>query len=86
MKGVFYKTVGNGLLTWEELSELLLDIEIAVNNRPLNYMEKEVEPPTLAPNSMLFILQTCLPGLKAHHKEDIDLGKCTKFLKSTKDS
>ena len=27
MKAVFYKTVGSGMLTWEELSEVLLDVE-----------------------------------------------------------
>jgi hypothetical protein len=43
MKGIFYKTVGGGLLTWDELSEVLLNIEIAMNNRPLNYMEEDVQ-------------------------------------------
>lgn len=85
MKGIFYKTVGSGLLTWEELSEILLDIEIAMNNRPLNYMEEDVELPTLTPNSMLFTSPTYLPELKAHHEEHIDLRKRAKFLRNTKD-
>ena len=29
-----YKTVGNTVLTWKELSEVVLDIAIALNNRP----------------------------------------------------
>ena len=33
IKGMFYKTVGGGLLTWDKLSEVLLDIEIAINNQ-----------------------------------------------------
>ena len=74
-KGVFYKTVGNGLLTWEELSELLLNIEIAMNNRPLNYTEEDVELPILTPNSMLFTPPTYLPELQAHHEEDLDRTK-----------
>ena len=85
MKGVFYNTVGNGLLTCEELSELLLDIEIAMNNRHLNYMEEDVELPTFTPNSMLFTPTTYLPELNAHYEEDLDLRKRTKFLKRTKD-
>ena len=37
MKATFYKTVGQGLLTWEELTEVLLDIEVTLNNHPLSY-------------------------------------------------
>ena len=36
MKAAFYKTVGQGLLTWQELTEVLLDIEVTLNNRPLS--------------------------------------------------
>ena len=36
MKAAFYKTVGGGLLAWDELSEVLLDVEVTINNRPLS--------------------------------------------------
>ena len=85
MKGIFYKTVGSGLLTWDELTEVLLDVEIAMNNRPLNYMEEDVQLPTLTPNSMLFITPNYLPELKAYHEEDLSLRKRSKFLKRTKE-
>ena len=54
MKAAFYKTVGQGLLTWEELTEVLLDIEVTLNNRPLSYLEEDVQLPTLMQNSFLF--------------------------------
>ena len=50
-----------------------------MNNRPLNYVEEDVELPTLTPNSMLFTPRTYLPELKAHY-EDLDLRKRTKFM------
>ena len=56
MKGIFYKAVGGSLLSWDELSEVLLDIEIAMNNRPLTYMEEDVELPTLTLNSILITM------------------------------
>ena len=34
-KNAFYKTIGNATLRWSELEELVLDVEIALNNRPL---------------------------------------------------
>ena len=41
MKVAFYKTVGQAILTWEELSEVILDEEVALNNRPLTYCTKK---------------------------------------------
>ena len=84
MKAIFYKTVGGGMLTWEELSEVLLDVEIVMNNRPLSYMEEDVQLPTLTPNSMLFLNPNYLPELKPHHQEVASLRKRAKFLKRTK--
>ena len=37
VKGALHKCIGNGLLSWAELQEVLLDIEVALNNRPLSY-------------------------------------------------
>ena len=34
-KAALYKTIGNGTLRWAELEEVVLDVEVALNNRPL---------------------------------------------------
>ena len=47
MKSAFYKTVGQGQLSWDELIEVLLDIEIVLNNRPLSYAEDDIQLPML---------------------------------------
>ncbi|XP_068684193.1 uncharacterized protein [Montipora foliosa] len=54
--------VGQGLLTWEELSEVILDIEVAMNNRPLCYVEDDVQLPTLTPNVFLMLTPVFCPS------------------------
>ena len=85
MKSMFYKTVGQGLLTWEELSEVILDIEVTMNNRPLCYVEEDVQLPTLTPNAFLMLNSNVLPELQPYHIEERDLRKRAKFLMKTKD-
>ena len=38
-----YKVIGGGVLTWTELSEVLLDVETQINRRPLSYVEDDAE-------------------------------------------
>lgn len=86
MKSMFYKTVGQGLLTWEELSEVILDVEVTMNNRPLCYVEEDVQLPTLTPNAFLMLNSNVLPELQPYHIEERDLRKRAKFLMKTKDA
>lgn len=51
LKSSFYKCIGNGLLTWPELCEIVLDVEVALNNRPLSYLEEDIQLPVLTPAS-----------------------------------
>ena len=48
-KRAFYKAIRNNTLSWEELSEVVLDVEVALNNRPLSYIKDDVELPVLTP-------------------------------------
>lgn len=79
-KSAFRKAVGNGTLTWSELSDIILDVEIAINGRPLSYLEDDVEMPILTPSSMLHLQPTQLPGLSPHHLQETDLRKRAKYL------
>lgn len=49
LKGSLYKSIGNGLLLWNELQEVVLDVEVALNNRPLDYVKDDIELPILTP-------------------------------------
>ena len=55
-----------------------------MNNRPLSYMEEDVQLPTLTPNSMLFLNENYLPELKPH-QEDTNMRKRVTFLRHTND-
>jgi hypothetical protein len=79
-KNAFRKSVGNGNLSWTELEEVVLDIEITINNRPLSYVEDDVELPILTPNSILHMNSTYIPELEDHHIPEKDLRKRAKFL------
>jgi hypothetical protein len=86
VKNCLFKSIGNGCLTWEELEDVLLDIEITLNNRPLSYIEDDLQHPILTPNSLMFVSSNVLPEMQSHRVEDGDLRKRAKFLKRCKDA
>ena len=48
-KRAFYKTIKNGLLTFEMLEKVFLYVEVALNNRPLTYLEDDIQLSVLTP-------------------------------------
>ena len=86
VKNALNKTIGCGFLSWEELEEVLLDTEIALNNRPLSYVEDDVALPTLTPNLMMFPNSNILPDLAPHHIDDADLRRRAKHLRKCKNA
>ena len=61
------------------MDEFILDVEVAINNRPLGYLE-DVQLPTLTPNSMMFTQPNLLPEEEVNAVEDPDLRKRAKYL------
>ena len=61
MKNSFYKAVGGGRLTWEELTEVVLDVETQLNRRPLGYVEDDIEMSILKPAVFLYSRSTEIP-------------------------
>ena len=84
VKQAFSKSVRNGTLTWAELQDVLLDVEVALNNRPLSYVE-DLQLPLLTPNMLQFGRPNLLADPEAHHQENPDLRKCTRYLARCKD-
>ena len=66
VKRSLYKTIGNGFLSWKELEEVILDVEVSFNNRPLSYVEDDVQLPVLTPNTLLFGRSNVLPETAPH--------------------
>ena len=86
VKQAFYKTVGNGNLKWNELEEIIIDIETALNSRPLCYVEDDVQLPLLTPNAMLFGQPNLIPERDSAAIEERDLRKRAKYLRKCKDA
>ena len=84
-KNAFYKSISNGMLRFPELEEVVLDVEVALNNRPLSYLEADVQLPVLTPNSLFHINPSHLPELQSHHVPDKDLRKRARYLSKCKD-
>ena len=60
VKTAMRKTIVNAYLTFDELKEVFLDVEIALNGRPLSYVEDDdAQLPVLTLNSML----SCQPQI-----------------------
>ena len=53
MKNSLSKAIGRALLKFEELEDVLLDVESFMNNRPLCYIGGEFEQPVITPNLLL---------------------------------
>ena len=85
VKGALRKSVGRGELSFHELKEILLDVEVALNNRPLSYVEDDVQMPILTPTSFLHPHYNALPEMEPHREENAPLRKGAKYLQKTKD-
>ena len=57
MKRSLSKSIGHSLLTYNELKEVLLDVECFMNERPLIYIGAECEQPVLTPNLLIWDTQ-----------------------------
>lgn len=89
MKSALRKAVGRASLTFDQLKEVLMDVEVQLNNRPLGYMEDDVESLPLTPNVLIHGANISLP------EEDIDdleedevksLSKRAKYIQRCKDA
>ena len=85
VKNSLYKTIGKSTLSWIELEEVLLDIENTLNNRPLMYVEDDVEYPVLTPNVLIMGQNLSLPDQNLERKNK-DLRKRFKYIRKCKEA
>ena len=86
VKTAMNKVIGGGMLTWDELSEVLLDVETQINRRPLSYLEEDLELPILTPSTFLYQRTNQIPEQDTWRIRDRDLPKRAKYLKTCKDN
>ena len=53
VKQCLYKATERAKLTKQELEEIILDTEISLNNRPLMYIDDDIQFPVLTPNILI---------------------------------
>ena len=67
-------------------NKIYSDVEITLNNRPLGYIEDDVELPVLTPNSLLSGQPNILPEMDPSGIEDADLRKRARYLLRRKEA
>ena len=85
MKQCLYKAVGKANLSWQELEEVLFGIKIMLNNRPLNYLEDDVQFLVLTSNTLAFGQRTFKLNEDINRLEG-DLQKRATYVKKCKDN
>ena len=87
VKQSLYKATGYANLNLNELEEILLDIEVNLNNRPLTYLEDDVAFPVLTPNSLIFGQPTTLPEEDCAEDDGYtEMKKRSRYIKKCKES
>ena len=66
VKQCLHKTTGRANLTEKEFEEIVLDIEVTLNNRPLMHVEEDIQMPLLTPNTLQYGQPLLVP------EEDLD--------------
>ena len=66
VKQYLYKTTRRANLSKKEFEEIVVDIEVTLNNRPLMYVEEDIQMPVLTPNTLLYGQPLLVPD------EDLD--------------
>lgn len=74
------------MLSYSELCEVVLNVEVELNNCPLSYVEDDPQFPILTPASFLFQRSNRIPELEPWREETVDLRKRARYLRACKDS
>ena len=85
VKKAMHKVIGRGSLFWNELIDVLLEVETQVNRRLLNYVEDDPDLPILTAATFLFQWTTHLPEEQTWCIPDKDLRRRARFLQTCKD-
>ena len=84
-----YKSLGRSSLPFETLKELVVETEVILNNRPLGYLENDIELPTLTPHMLIHGTNVSIPQNQIEEDPDYltaTLQKMLKIIKHCKDS
>lgn len=86
VKQSLYKVIGKADLKVSELKEVMLEVETFLNNRPLCYVEDDIQLPELTPNIMMMGSNNALLQEDIADIKDKDLRKRAKYLERCKEN
>ena len=86
IKQSLYKATGRAILTKKELQEVILDTEINLNNRPLMYIDDDIQFPVLAPNILIHGQPIIIPEEQFDDDDDKIIKKRQQYIKCCKDA
>ena len=90
MKATLRKAVGRANLSFQQLKEVLIDVEVTMNNRPLGYFEDDVERLPLTPNMLIHSANISLPEEDNEEMDETDeavkMSKRARYIQRCKDA
>ena len=85
VKQCLYKATGKATLTKKELEEVILDAEINLNNRPLMYVDDDIQFPVQTPNILIHGQPIIIPE-EQFDDDDKIIKKRQRYIKRCKDA
>ena len=85
-KQAMYKAIGGASLKWDELQEVLTFVEVTLNNRPLSYVEDDIQLPLLTPNMMMLGTSNALLEPEIERIDNKDLRRRAKYLQKCREN
>ena len=79
-----YKIISKNSLTWYELEEIVMEVEITLNNKPLPYIEDDIQMPILTPNTMIYGIAISEVEEDVSSMEKKDLRKRARHIQKSK--
>jgi hypothetical protein len=81
-KNVLFKSLGRSRLPFESLRELVIEAEVILNNRPLGYLENDIELPPLTPHMLIHGTNVSIPQQEIDEDPDFLTPTPEKMMKT----
>ena len=86
MKSALCKAVEHTNLTYKQLKEVLITVEVTLNNRPLGYLDDDKELRPLTPNGLIHGMNISLQEENTEAlDEETKLSRYARYIKRCKD-
>ena len=84
-KQPLFKATGRANLTKQELEKILMGIEVVQNNRPLIYIEENIQRPVLTPNTLLYGQPIMIPEERLY-EDTLEIKRHQRYINKCKEA